>query len=229
MKNKYKKLIDLFKLKVENDKYDQKWQRLPFFFDDKIGATNGRSVVIIQAKKVPIRLETIPDQSNKMAEIKEYSENLWIDIPVSWLRIAIELIPMISQSCPDCEGWGKVTWEYQNWNQYYERIDHCPVCHGCGLRDRFDNIFDGKVYSMEEGVKIGYHIFRGNNLIELVKAADILGVDVITMISQTNKHGKTVFKIGDVEVFSMPFSSDVKATAVIDFGKYLLDQLKEGK
>ncbi|WP_288636806.1 MULTISPECIES: hypothetical protein [Sphingobacterium] len=228
MKDQYKQLLDLFVLKEENDKYNQIWQRSPFTFDFKTAATNGRSVVIIPGK-FKGRSYQFQDGSKYMLEIKDYSKNLWIDIPVAWLIKSIGLIPMISSSCPECGGSGKGIWEYQNGNQYYERIDDCPACDGYSVRDRFDNIFDGKVYSMDEGVKIGNHIFRGNNLIELVKAAEVLEVDVITMISQTKKHDKTVFKIGNVEVFSMPFSSEIKATAVADFGQYLLNEMKEEK
>lgn len=227
MNDQYRKLLDLFVLKEENDQYNQIWQRSPFTFDGKIAATNGRSVIIIPGEKVSRIIKRFPNASKHMTEIKEYSQNLWIDIPLTWLRTAVELIPKISKSCPACEGRGKVTWEYNNWNQYYERIDDCPVCNGYGVSDPFDITFDGKVFSKEEGVKIGYHIFRGNNLVELVKAAEILRVDVITMISQTKKYGKTVFKIGDVEVFTMPFSREINASAVVDLGKYLLEQMKE--
>lgn len=221
MQDKYKQLLDLFILKVENDQYNQIWQRLPFTFDDKIAATNGRSMVIIPSKKVTSRIEIFRDESKQMNEVKKYSRNLWIEIPVSWLRKAVERIPMLSASCPACEGRGQVTWEFMHINQYHERIDDCPVCDGYGVRDRFDNVFDGKVYSKNEGVKIGHHIFRGNVLMELIKAADILKADVITMISQTKKYNKTVFKIGDVEVFSMPFSSQTKAVGCADLTDFL--------
>jgi len=224
MKDEYVKLLDLFKLKAENDRYGRTWMQSPFTFYDKTVATNAASLVMIPEKS------DYQDRGDLVTVLAYYSENLWIDIPISWLKEAIKKIPMESHLCEACKGDKDVKFNFQYQNKVFEHKNECPICEGSGLKDKYQRTYQGKVFSEEVGVKIGHHIFSGDCLILLIEAAKILNSNTVTMVYQTKKYDKTVFKINEVEVFCMPIHSfEDEISYCDDFGKYLLNDLEEGK
>ncbi|MEI2274741.1 hypothetical protein OHD16_21520 [Sphingobacterium sp. ML3W] len=224
MKDEYVKLLDLFKLKEENDRYGRTWMQSPFTFYDKTVATNSYSLVMIPEKS------DYQDRGDLVTVLAYYSENLWIDIPLSWLNEAMKKIPMESPLCEACKGDKDVKFNFQYQNKVFEHKNECPICEGSGLKDKYQRTYHSKVFSEYVGVKIGHHIFSGDCLILLIEAAKILNSNTVTMVSQTKKYDKTVFRINEVEVFCMPIHSfEDEISYCDDLGKYLLNDLEEGK
>ena len=225
MKDQYKQLLDLFKLKEENDRFGRTWMQSPFSFADKTAATNAYSVVIVPEKSDYQILDyTVTFLSN-------YSQNLWIDIPLSWLKDAIKKIPFeFPPVCEACEGLKTVNYHFQYEYKVFEEKKECPICEGSGRKDRYQRTYHSKAFSENVGVKIGYHIFSGDRIIELIESCRILNTNTVTMVSQTNKYDKTVFTVNEVEVFCMPIHSfEDEISYCDDFGQYLRDELKEEK
>ncbi|WP_312331945.1 hypothetical protein [Sphingobacterium sp.] len=221
MKDQYKQLLDLFKLKEENDRYGRTWMQSPFSFDNKTAATNAYAAVIISEKS------DYEDYSERMDQVKDYSENLWIDIPVSWLKKALDTIPKQSPNCDACNGRKEVGFDFDHRDKQYNILAMCPVCEGSGLKNQYEPLFNGMVYSSYVGAKIGHHIFKGDRLIELIEAAKIMNVDVISLIAQTKQRDQTVFRICDVDVISMPIDKSYYPKDCINLSHFLRGQLKE--
>lgn len=222
MKEEYGKLLDLFKLKEENDKYGRTWMQSPFTFNDKTAATNGYSIVILPTKS------DYKDLSDLVTVLAYYSENLWIDIPVSWLKDAIKKIPFgYPAVCDACDGLKEVNYHFQYRASVFEEKKECPICEGSGRKDRYQITYHSKAFSDIVGVKMGFHIFSGDCLILLIEAAKILNSNTVTMVSQTKKYNKTVFKINEVELFCMPIPFDDDLTFCDDLGQHLLNEMKE--
>ena len=224
MKDQYKQLLDLFKLKEENDKYGRTWMQSPFSFQDKTAATSAYSVVIIPEKSEYQKLDSTT------SFLSYYSENLLIDIPLSWLKDAIKKIPIgFPPKCEACEGLKTVNYHFQYKSEVFEEKKACPICEGSGRKDRYQRTYHSKDFSENVGVKIGYHIFSGDRIIELIESCKILNANTVTMVSQNKRYEKTVFKINEVEIFCMPIPPDDDLTYCDDLGKYLLKEMKEEK
>lgn len=221
MQDQYKQLLDLFKLKEENDRYGRTWMQSPFSFYNKTVATNAFSMIII-----PIESD-YEDRGDLVIVLAAYSKNLWIDIPVSWLKEAMKKIPMESSLCNACLGEKDVKFNFYHEDKVFTHKNECPVCEGSGSKDKYQRTYQGKAFSEKIGVRIGHHIFSGDCFFLLIEAAKILNSDTVTMVSQSKKYDKTVFKINEVEIFCMPIYPDDDITFCDDLGQFLLNEMKE--
>lgn len=102
--------------------------------------------------------------------------------------------------CPECDGEGEVTWEYES----YEKEDECPVCDGSGLESESRFVPNGnKTFSSEARVKIDYSHFDINVLKLLFEAQKIIGGEIISL-NFVERNKPALFRIGIYEVLIMP-------------------------
>ena len=188
MEEKYNKVLSLFKGTDPN----REFLNNPFIAGDYAMATDAFCLVLFDKTLV----EGIGDPKNydpkNVLSIIPKERNISFLITVETLKLAISKLPESQDLCNCCDGTGKVKWEFL----HHKKDGDCPEC-------------NGKIApQLCSKIKIGTSVFIGTRIKKLIKTAEILGVEEISLVYQTTANKSSVFKIGTVEVMIMPSMYD---------------------
>lgn len=215
---------DIFDLFVYKDDDDIKaWMRRPFVnFDGNVWAVDGPAAIIVDPN---VCGNAAPVDSHKIKIPKLVEPDKWLYVSYGDLQHAVdmcgteEVMKETEVVCPECDGRGEVTWEYDASTECetYEGEFKCPVCDG-----------DGKIWkemptgqyepSRHNGVKIGGAIFQAWQMARVLRAMRLLEAYTLIIVSEPKKWDCTMFQIKEVPgvtILQMPMvDPDPKSTII---------------
>lgn len=200
--------VDLKALKLicSNDDL-RKWMTEPFSVGNHTASTNGWSLLVVKKKS------DYPDMSEKTKSVYPVELSFTNRLEIAKVKEAIEKIPLIDcydkviSKCDACYGNGNVDFEFEYKNRTYEIEGECPVCGGEGQTEQVSKTPNGKKeIDLSKYVRLGVNRLNIERLFELIKVAELKGVDeVLYQLPVGNK--PVAFKIGcDTILFLMPVS-----------------------
>lgn len=212
----YTKIFDLFVKKDPIPMND--WMTKPFIneTDGNVWATDGAAAVIVAMDVAGLQYDKL---EKKLAMPCELPTEKHIHLLSDQIREAVEKCPKDEimeekeVKCKECDGTGKVLWEYSA-STKFESYDHeydCPVCDGDG--SIYEEVGTGRYEpAKKSGVRIGEAVFSAWQLDRILKAMDIIGVCTIDIISEPHRSKATMFRIDNhIKVLQMPmFADDLK-------------------
>lgn len=222
---------ELFDFFCDENNVLHPWMAKPFLntsyqgtiFGD-IWATDGYLVLIISSKLVGTNFDKF-EQKTFIPEI--LPEDKQKVVTIKSLQAALEqcdkeeIIEEEEFECPECNGEGKVTWEYSSTTgkmKTYEREEDCPVCDGNGYT--YKETPSGKFrIANGSGVSIGLGSYNGRLMERIVKAMKWLDVDSFKVLSKPI-HNKMVFLElvkDEIKVGLMPALCDKKVVELISY------------
>lgn len=214
---------DIFDLFVGKDDDMKAWMKRPFVnFDGNVWAADGPAAIIVDPCVCGI---TSPVDHHK-TEIPELVEpDKWLFVSYGDLQHAVEMcgteevMKETEVVCPECDGEGEVTWEYDasTDDETYEKEFECPVCEG-----------DGKIWkdmptgqyepSRHNGVKIGKAIFQAWQMARVLRAMRLFEAETLVIVSEPKEWDGTMFQIKGVpgvKILQMPMvDPDPKSTVI---------------
>lgn len=219
-----RKSLQVFCDKDEGEGFFELYKR-PYFNEADGGrliATDGIVVLIADQKllrgKYPSISQRLPDFfSNYDMEVGvtfdavESAMNKFTLIPEKVSR------DCGSSECPECDGTGKVEWEYTDKDGHtHYREEECPVCCGTGEREEFEWVETGRMLLPEHAVfNLCGSLLKASRLMECVEAFRKMGFGKMVLRKQ-NAHGENVFEVCDGMMFVMmsrrPSDDDVSET-----------------
>lgn len=169
------------------------------------------SHILIQIKAECLRNKY--PASGKLSAIK-YVENCNHTVMLEDIKEALDKVPKIAEEvlvekgkeCPECDGCGVVTVEYESKSgRIYEIECDCPVCDGDGMEyyDRYDKT--GKMIP-DELANIAFNNFNFDaRFVQLLYDALVfIGVDSVKVVSIGEKQ-PAVFRVDEnINIFLMP-------------------------
>jgi hypothetical protein len=173
------------------------WMSKPFHTGDRTASTNGYVCV-----SVP-KFGDYEDQSEKVSATITFIKNMVSVISISDIKTLIEQIPLVPGEviCECCNGNTEVEYEFYHGRKRYTEDLPCPVCDGSGyIRTNTGE----KMIDFSKQVRIGNSTFNVVRILELIKIAEILEEDSITLVRQIADNAFSVFEIGDADVIVMP-------------------------
>lgn len=180
----------------------------PFFIGELAIATNAH-IMIFFNKKLCSKLKAYSGKNDVLAVIpKERNENLSISLET--INYAIAKLPLIDEmqeekkECEACDGDGVVAYRFEYGFGDYEIEEECPICKGEG--EIKESISTGKkIIDHKMDLKIKGSAFRVEYLEKIVKVAELLKEDKITLTYMSEPCEASIFKIGDdVEILLAP-------------------------
>lgn len=209
MENNYNKVLELFTFKKKNTLTE--YATSPFLFKGFALATDFNSMVLIpEALTEGIKPVGEDVKANFLAPsvVPEDKSGTFV-ISIDTLKEAIskcdteEGYDTLGEDieCKECKGSGEVEWSYDN----HTKDDDCPICKGDGLSQKSYKKKNGKkqLIGWNKGL-IKDSAFAAHLVEKIVLAAEILGVNEVTLLSQRARNSSSLFKVGDVEVLLMP-------------------------
>lgn len=198
--------VDLKALKLICSKDDsRRWMMEPFSVGNHTASTNGWSLLVVEKES------GYPDMSDKIKYVYPVELSFTDKLEISKVKEAIEKIPLLDcfdkivSKCDACYGSGNVDFEFEYKGRTYEVESECPVCDGEGQSEQVSKIPNGKkVIDVSKYVRIGVNRLNVQRLLDLVKVAELKGVDeVLYQLPVRNK--PVAFKIGgDTILFLVP-------------------------
>lgn len=185
------------------------WMATPFLIGDKVAATDGHSLVTMPNKG---NLE-YDDRSDKTRAVYPVKSNCNAKFTVQQFHDALSKVPLIDgydeknkfDYCEECSGAGEVEFEYYANSRTYYHDAECPVCGGSGKTEQIERIPNGKMVPDETKlIKIWQCRFSLSTIRKLIKVAELLKEDEITMSYQIGERSFCLFNIGECEVLAMP-------------------------
>lgn len=196
----YRQILNLYK----GREFHNQWMRKPFIIGDFVYSTNAYFICRVSKKKIDFKIENIP-QKGKYPVLFVYptKRNLNFKIKVEDLKLKSNTVPLVDEyedtnpqgECNECDGDGNVEWEYK---RYYNDFD-CPICDGKGIIEKEKRTKTGvKVKDNTYYMDILIYRFRISYIDLIIKTAEMLKVDYITILNQTKN--RTLIKIRDIEL-----------------------------
>lgn len=200
----YQQVLQLITSKDRTD-----WMKEPFLVGDKAVSTNGWVLV-----SVPKFNDEYQDKSEKTKTVYPIEYNCEKQITLSEFKEAISKAPLVDcfdeteQKCDACYGKGEVEYEFSYGRKDYT-IDHeCPVCEGEGTIYKTSEKPNGKKQiDYSKFIIVGNSTFNIARLEDVVKVAELVKSENITIVFQGKPTQATLFKIQDVEMLVMPSSA----------------------
>jgi len=198
--------VDMKALKLMcSDDELREWMTKPFSVGNQTCATNGWSLLVVDKKS------DYPDMSDKTKSVYPVELSFTNKLEISKVKAAIDKIPLIDcfdkvvSKCNACYGEGEVEYEFEHKGRTYEIEHECPVCEGEGQTEQVSKIPNGKKeIDSSKYVKLGVNRLNIERVLELIKVAELKGVDeVLYQLPVGNR--PVAFKIGeDTILFLMP-------------------------
>lgn len=197
----YRSILEL----VINKSEMRQWMLNPVNAFGKTHATDGYSIV------------SVPE-IGKFENVEEKFKNVYPIVPnirkvysFSELKSALDKMPRIDlydevkTKCDACNGEGEVDFEFSHKGTDYTTEGTCPVCDGDGVIMAESDIPNGKTdYNYDYCVKIGISGIHIKRILLLISIAELVGSDSIELLNQTEPQKPSLFKIGDIEIITMP-------------------------
>ena len=214
---------DIFDLYVGKDDDMKAWMKRPFInFDGGVWATDGHAAIIVD----PIVCGITAPVDHHKTEIPELVEtDKWLFVSYGDLQHAVdmcgteEVMKETEVVCPECDGEGEVTWEYDasTDDETYEKEFECPVCEGEGKiwKEMPSGQFEP---SRHNGVKIGKAIFQAWQMARVLRAMRLFEAETLVIVSEPKEWDGTMFQIKGVpgvKILQMPMvDPDPKSTII---------------
>ena len=199
----YESILHLF---TSKDDF-REWMKKPFLVGNKAVATDGRFLVAIPEWKGNY------EQSNKAASAYPMSVDFTKEYSIEQFKDAIAQVPLVDgfdeetkvDECDECNGEGEVEFEYYTNGRYYYHDADCPVCEGQGKTEVTKQIPNGtKVPDNTKQIRIRLGCFSIEAVQRLIKLADLLNEDTVTLVNQKSNNSAAMFHVGQCEVLLMP-------------------------
>lgn len=192
-----KELLDLF-IDANNDL--RPMFAKPYLKDGYVHAVNGFRLVRIKAESLKGEYEP----TDKM-NLPIPNDNCDYIITDKDIQKALESIPQEEEvikigediECPECDGHGKVYWEYTSRNgKFYECEHDCPVCDGTGYAEESQEKKTGNMIPCwTSSIRFGNTCIRADHVHTLLEAMKIIGVTEVHLVAQGNHC--SVFKVDE--------------------------------
>ena len=183
----------------------REWMTKPFSVGNQTCATNGWSLLVVDKKS------DYPDMSEKTKSVYPVELSFTNKLEISKVKEAIDKIPLIDcydkivSKCDACYGEGEVDYEFEYKGRTYELESECPVCDGEGQIEQLSETPNGKKeIDSSKYVRLGVNRLNIERLFELIKVAELRGVDeILYQLPVGNK--PIAFKIDEGTIlFLMP-------------------------
>ncbi|MDR2691921.1 MAG: hypothetical protein LBB73_06440 [Dysgonamonadaceae bacterium] len=191
---------EIFKLYIDPDNFREMFHT-PFFQNGYIYASNGSIALRVcgnMLKKKNILKSQKPDCSNLFPETEKEKT-----VSVNQLNKLLWAADMIEKTtktatyvkCKECEGSGKVTWQYGD----YTRDCECPVCNGSGNIRKTEKVnIEKRIFNKDAIIKLEGSEFRAEHIQIIVKTMKLLEITEAKMQWDKNtKSMKVVFDFGN--------------------------------
>ncbi|MDR0371586.1 MAG: hypothetical protein LBH80_07020 [Prevotellaceae bacterium] len=132
------------------------------------------------------------------------------DIAKELVKARIQ-VDKASVKCEECDGYGRVAWEYCNRkDKTHYKYEECPECDGEGSIDKTATFARIQLQMIEDeetgnlcGISIGELYFHPFQLYRLFMVALLKGCETIEIFYERGAIGKTVTYFGDIKVLVM--------------------------
>ncbi len=208
-----KKLLDLF---VSQDDY-RPWMEKPFHAGKYDGATDSYTLIGIEqdegyddvavssgseVTKITI-LSYLDQENNKSERISIEELKKAVEFSTEYAKVPVE------DECDECDGVGKVEYEYSYKLYTSYTMGECPKCEGTGVIEVPGTVVTEELIGvMSKCVNIGVCYYHGHILNKLLQAAILLGEDHVTLVAQSESTKGTKFMVGKAIVIVMPIRYD---------------------
>ena len=215
---------DIFDLYVGKDDNMKDWMKRPLInFDGNVWATDGHAAIVVDPNVCGI---AAPVDHHKTEIPEQVEPDKWLFVSYGDLQHAVdmcgteEVMKETEVVCPECDGDGEVTWEYDasTERETYEKEFECPLCEG-----------DGKIWkempsgqfepSRHNGVKIGEAIFQAWQMARVLRTMKLLEAYTLIIVSEPKKWDGTMFQIKGVPgvtILQMPMVDPDPKTTIIE-------------
>lgn len=201
----YKKAFQLF---VAKDDFRPELQK-PFIQNGVNYATDVHSLIILPESFAKLDFEE--QLKTKVESVIPKNENMNIEIKISELKEKM-ILEMIDEEifyganidCPECDGHGEVTWEYDGKNKTHEKEYDCPECDGSGLSEKRRLKPTGnKIPNPIAKYRLFDVGFQYEQIGRLIELCELLKIETIykTFGERTTSN---IFKVGDFKILIMP-------------------------
>jgi hypothetical protein len=215
----YKVILDEFVAEQDKETFLE-WIKKPFIIDNEIHATDKCMLIWFNKNLINNLSKYEVYDKGKIFKIDKLACNLDFVIKVEDLVKSFEKcdkVPIMvpygkDVFCSECEGNGKVVWEYKN----HEKEFDCPKCDGDGYSQR-EKMIESNDLEISEGsvIKIKDSYLSARKLEKIVNAAVLLGEKEITLRHQNGSNKANLFTFGKVSVIIMPVLYDEHSDSII--------------
>lgn len=192
------------------------WMQSPFLVKEqnKVFATNGHILVSLNSSYFQ-GIDFVENYADKISAVYPMQHNISFNISIADLKDKIaKYVPLIDEvkkvekanKCKDCQGTGVVNFEFEDskFNTYTIESE-CPVCEGEGkILDEIEEKTGSKIYLPKGYIQLGVCLFDINTVHKIIKISELMSVDSIQLVNQTEYNKANLFLISDVEFIAMP-------------------------
>lgn len=211
MENIYKQLLSLYVCECTTLE-GRMWMLKPVQYKNYIIATNGNVLLYINKNKIidnDYQEYDIPDNVSKYFVLDSNCDRKLtlneLERQLSWCKQE-HIITHDYETCPECNGEGVVSWEYEDRNCETHYIDYdCPICQGEGQIDK-GIISDELQYCRDETINIENFNYSARNIERIVKSMKLLNINEISIFRNNVVHQKPIIiKFNDdIKLLMMP-------------------------
>lgn len=209
-----KEIFDLF---VDGEDSMRDVLKTPFIpeHDGRVWASDGYVLIMVNPDCVLGKYETTDFGRN--LPVREY--NCDKPLLVSDLQDALTRCPQEPEMktkrkkvvrCPECDGTGRVTACYEaEYDDHLYDIDvDCPICDGEGTIEEEVKEPTGNSFPSEDSIiKLGKGYFRCRRIDKIIKACEMLKIDIIKLVRTDCSFPSTFELDKDIHICVMPLNS----------------------
>lgn len=215
--NKYLEILQMF---VGQDDL-RPAMTVPNIGNEYASATDAHALVFFDKNLLPENtvFETDFGEKLKYPDIQRFVEmkaNCNTILDVEKINEVISKCPLIEDTdeeeneyeCPECDGSGKVEYEYSSSKTTHYMDGECPICYGYGKCVQTISKPNGKMVKNNE-----YYLQMGTSYLsiflveKLLEVGKMLSSDIV-VVNQTYPNKEMLFKIGNVNILIMPLMRD---------------------
>ncbi len=196
------KLQECFSLFYGNDELRPAFYN-PNIWNDKVYATDAHVLIYVDEKEIDFEWSNECEPHNLTTILPTPNILETLNIPDLEQYKSVDELKSVGKDikCSECDGDGKVEWEYEQWTKDFE----CPKCYGEGYEHLAKTMLTGNKTFRNIKVKIKdsyLDIFKFNNVL---KVQEILGGDIELLFCETDKSA-LLFKVGICGIIVMKLS-----------------------
>lgn len=215
-------------MKIKNEK-----EIFDLFVEDKDGIYNNLKTPFIPehdgrvwAADEYVLIMVNPDCVSGKYEIRDFGRSMHLRVTncdeflsVSDLQDALRRCPQEPEmkiksvkvvQCPECDGTGVVTAEYEaDYDDHVYEIEvDCPICDGEGTIEEEVKEPTGNSFPSEDSIiKLGKGYFRCRRIDKIIKACEMLKIDIIKLVRTDCSFPSTFELDKDIHICVMPLNS----------------------
>lgn len=209
-----KEIFDLF---VEDKDSFREILKTPFIEknDGRVIASDGYTLIMVNAECVSCKYNI---RDFRIAfNTREY--NCEKPLLLSDLQDALKRCPQEPEMkikrkkvvrCPECDGTGTVTAEYEaDYDSYSYDIEvDCPICDGEGtIEEEVKEPTGNMIPTRDSFIKLGKGYFRCSLMDKIIKACEMLKIDIIKLVRTDSSFPSTFELDKDIHICVMPLNS----------------------